>query len=226
MNKNQQLIQLRTRKLGVLILDSRRAAHRTAEECASAIGIDLEKFMAFENGEFAPSLPELEVLAFELDIPLEHFWGNLALSQVEKTESLKDREHLRSLRDKMIGAAIRMGRIKMNITNGELEQLTSIPEDTLAAYEMGQQSIPLPELEIIARSLDVPIERFFDQKGPIGSWRSQQESVQKFTSMPPEVQEFICKPVNLPYLQLAMRLSELSVDKLRGIAESLLEITF
>jgi len=226
MNKNQQLLQLRTRKLGVLIVDSRRAAHRTPEECAAAIGVDLERYLAFENGEIAPSLPELEVLAYELDIPLEHFWGNQSLSQGEKAESIKDREHLRSLRDKMIGAAIRLGRVKMNITNGELEQLTSIPEDTLSAYEMGQKSIPLPELEIIARTLDVPIERFFDQKGPIGSWRSQQESVQKFTSMPPEIQEFICKPVNLPYLQLAMRLSDLSVDKLRGIAESLLEITF
>jgi hypothetical protein len=44
--------------------------------------------------------------------------------------------------------------------------------------------------------------------------------------LPEDVREFICKPVNLPYLKLAMRLSELSVEKLRAVAEGLLEITY
>jgi len=37
--------------------------------------------------------------------------------------------------------------------------------------------------------------------------------------------DFISKPVNRPYLQLAQRLSEMSVEKLRMVAEGLLEIT-
>jgi len=40
------------------------------------------------------------------------------------------------------------------------------------------------------------------------------------------VRAFISKPVNLPYLELAMRLSDLSAEKLRGVAEGLLEITY
>jgi len=36
---------------------------------------------------------------------------------------------------------------------------------------------------------------------------------------------FVLKPINLPYLELAKRLSEMSVDKLRDVAEGLLEIT-
>ena len=37
---------------------------------------------------------------------------------------------------------------------------------------------------------------------------------------------FVCKPVNRPYLELAMKLSGMSTDKLRSVAEDLLDITF
>jgi len=43
--------------------------------------------------------------------------------------------------------------------------------------------------------------------------------------MPLELQEFILKPVNQPYLELAQKLSQMSVDKMRDVAEGLLDIT-
>jgi hypothetical protein len=43
--------------------------------------------------------------------------------------------------------------------------------------------------------------------------------------MPSELQSFVVKPINQPYLELAQRLSEMSVEKLRAVAEGLLEIT-
>jgi hypothetical protein len=39
------------------------------------------------------------------------------------------------------------------------------------------------------------------------------------------MQEFACKPVNRPYLELAMKLSNMSTEKLRSVAEDLLDIT-
>jgi hypothetical protein len=54
---------------------------------------------------------------------------------------------------------------------------------------------------------------------------SQQESIQRFLELPPDMQNFIAQPINRPYLELAQRLSEMEVNKLRGIAEGLLEIT-
>ena len=49
--------------------------------------------------------------------------------------------------------------------------------------------------------------------------------MEDFTDLPLEMQAFISKPINMPYLELAQRLSEMSVDRLRGVAEGLLEIT-
>ena len=95
----------------------------------------------------------------------------------------------------------------------------------LKSYELGERPIPLPELEALLRILDGKIETFFDQGGPIGQWIKQQKSKQQFAQLPAELQEFVCQPVNRPYLELARKLSEMSTDKLRSVAENLLDIT-
>jgi hypothetical protein len=49
--------------------------------------------------------------------------------------------------------------------------------------------------------------------------------MQNFAELSPELQDFLSKPINRPYLELAQRLSEMDVEKLRAVAEGLLEIT-
>jgi hypothetical protein len=49
--------------------------------------------------------------------------------------------------------------------------------------------------------------------------------VEKFLELPDDLQAFLTQPVNRPYLELAVRLSEMSRDKLRSVAEGLLDIT-
>ena len=46
-----------------------------------------------------------------------------------------------------------------------------------------------------------------------------------FLQLPVELQNFVCKPINRPYLELALKLSGMSAEKLRGVAEDLLDIT-
>ena len=66
---------------------------------------------------------------------------------------------------------------------------------------------------------------FEDQHGQAGSWFSQQKYLREFLTLPEDLQKFVSKPINRPYLELAVRLSELKVERLRALAESLLEIT-
>jgi hypothetical protein len=70
------------------------------------------------------------------------------------------------------------------------------------------------------------IETIFDQTGPIGKWLIQQKAIDDFLQLPAELQNFVSKPINRPYLELAMKLSGMSTDKLRSVAEDLLEITY
>ncbi len=69
------------------------------------------------------------------------------------------------------------------------------------------------------------VESFFDQNGTIGQWMNEQEAVSAFMKLSPEMRAFVCMPVNQPYLELAHKLSQLSTEKLRSVAEGLLDIT-
>jgi transcriptional regulator with XRE-family HTH domain len=226
MDKQQQMMQLRLRKIGLLIFDGRNSARRSIQECADAIGVSAEKFQAFEKGENAPSLPEIENLAYFLDIPIEHFWGGESLTARIKPENVQQKEQLRKIRDRLIGVALRAARSRLNFSAKELSLATLIPEDKINEYELGSCPVPLPDLEILAKALDIRVEDLIDQRGPIGKWRTEKLETARFFELEPGLRQFICTPVNIPYLSLAVRLSQFSVERLRKIAESILEITF
>lgn len=216
---------LRTKKLGVLIRDVRLAARRNLEECARAIGVTKGVFRAYEEGRRAPSLPELEFLVYYLKLPIDHFWGKASISGDQADAEALDLPQLIELRQRMIGALLRQERNTASVSIKSLTQDTGIPSGRIKAYELGQRAIPVPELEALLTALGGRIETFFDQSGPIGEWMIDQKSVQQFLDLPKELQAFVCQPVNRPFLELAMKLSSMSTDKLRSVAEGLLDIT-
>jgi len=129
------------------------------------------------------------------------------------------------IRQRLIGAFLRQQRENASLSSRALSEQSGISTARLKAYELGERPIPLPELEGLVALLDGQIEAMFDQTGPVGQWMTQQKAVQDFLQLPPELQSFVSRPVNHPYLELAMRLSEMSTDKLRSVAENLLDIT-
>jgi transcriptional regulator with XRE-family HTH domain len=219
-------LEIRAKKLGVLIREARLNAEKEIAECAQAMGISPETFAAYENGSQAPSLPELETLAFFLNIPTEYFWERATLStgQVERP-ALESIGSLLPLRHRIISVLLRKSRLEADISLEELSRYVEISPDQLKRYESGEQPVPLPALEVISVALNLSIREFQDQSGPIGRWAMQRKAIEGFLELPPEMQQFVSKPVNLPYLELAQRLSEMSVDRLRNVAEGLLEIT-
>src|SRR5258708_4643781 len=103
-------ITLRAKKLGVLIRDARVAARRNLGECATAIGVTKGVFRAYEEGRRAPSLPELEILVYYLDLPIDHFWGKASISDSEDENEPLDLPRLVEVRQRMIGALLRQDR--------------------------------------------------------------------------------------------------------------------
>ncbi|HBX68483.1 MAG TPA: hypothetical protein DEH25_03620 [Chloroflexi bacterium] len=219
-------LEIRAKKLGVLIRDARTRFSKESTDCAQAMGVSVEKFVAFENGEQAPSLPELEALSYFLDIPVEHFLGRKSINTNQTEQSkLHQLENLLPLRNRIIGVMLRKARIEAGISFEELGKHVEVKPEQIKAFETGTFAVPLPELEMICLALNLSMREFQDQQGPIGKWALQKKSVDGFLELPPDMQQFISKPINLPYLELAQRLSEMSVDRLRSVAEGLLEIT-
>ena len=148
MSNPLQMMKIRNRKLGVLIYDSRSAARRSADECAHAMGATVEEFKSFETGVAAPSLPQIELLAAYLNVPLEHYWGHQSISNKAGEQPLEEKKRMLNLRNKVIGASLRLARSNKNFSVADLASATALPEGKLQSYEAGEASIPLSELEL------------------------------------------------------------------------------
>jgi transcriptional regulator with XRE-family HTH domain len=226
MDKNEQLMQIRMKKLAILIRDLRRVFRKGPDEIAEVMGVSLEEFHSIEQGKTAPTLPQLEAVACFLDIPASYFWTKNVMPEEEVFMDAKARKTLRKIRNRYLGVRLRQLRNRIPLSEDALAEKTSLTTDMIRKYESGKVSIPIPVLENLLRGLGSGVEDVFDQSGPIGAWRNKRQNVSSFLNLSLQHQQFITKPVNKPYIDLAMRLSEFSVEKLRSIAEGLLEITY
>jgi transcriptional regulator with XRE-family HTH domain len=217
---------IRSKKLGVLIRDARQKRRKTLHEAANLVGTTPGIFFAWEEGRRSPSLPELELLAYSFSLPLNHFWGNALHADAVGLAGNLNQKALVSIRQRFIGALLRQAREKREKSLTQLAEQSGVSMKRLRAFELGDNPIPLPELEGLINLLGGSIEDLFDQSGPVGEWMALQQALGEFQQLPRELRDFISKPGNRPYLELAMKLSALSGDKLRSVAESLLDITF
>ncbi len=220
-----EAIAIRSKILGVLIQDARLASGKSQEDCALAIGVTTATLQMYEYGEQAPSLPELEALAFYLNILPDHFWKRTIKSGSSSGGKSSDVSQMIGLRQRMIGVMLRQARTEQGITLETAAEHAGMTASHLEAVEVGEASISVPQLEMLASVVERPIQYFMDRSGPVGVWTNQQKVIQGFLTLSPEIQDFISRPVNQPYLELAKRLSEMSVDKLRAVGEGILEIT-
>jgi len=218
--------QIRMKILGALIKDARLATGKSISDCASVIGITNERLRAFENGGKPPSVPELESLAFFMDVPLDHFWGQESRykQRNEQISSANLKQYIID-RQKKVGELLQKSRVEAKLSLKELSDSANTTPRRLKTFEAGEKPIPIPELEQMVAYMDLRIEDFQDVESEVGKWTAQAKSIKQFLELPEEIQEFVTIPVNIPYLEIARNLSGLSVEKLRTLAEGILDIT-
>jgi len=208
--------------LGVLIQDARLHAGRSVADCAAMLKMDADTFAQVEQGEQVISLPELEVLAMYLHVPMAHFWGSHTLGQPESL----DFETFLELRQRILGVSFHHARTTAGMSVAELAAKTDIPAEEIERFELGQETISILKLENLAQALDHSLDDFVgDKQGPLARHEQAQKMQRHFAELPPEIQAFIAEPVNRTYLETAMQLSEMDVHRLRRIAEGILDIT-
>jgi len=222
---NPNVVMLKAKKFGVLLRAARLNRGKSIDDCAIILKIPVEVYEAFEFGEQSITLPQLEILALFLETPLDNFFDQHSLNNDQGINPDINLEKLIPLRQRMLGVIIRKIRLDLNLSIAGLSEKTGISTETLESYELGEKPIALHELETIAKSLNRSISDLQDHTGPIGRWLEQQSAVKGFLALPSELQGCVVKPAYRPYLEVAKRLSDMSTDKLRGVAEGLLEIT-
>jgi transcriptional regulator with XRE-family HTH domain len=219
-------LQLRGKILGVLIRDARLKIKKSTQELASLIGVSPEEYEQYEFGKQAISLPELELLAKNLQTPIEQFLERSLTTDSEEPKPKIDPTSLIKLRQRIIGAKLRQKRQNSQITLNELAGQIGIDRADLEAFELGSKPVPIPVLEKLSLSLSSSLHDFLEQKTFDEQPKMQTGTTADFLKLPTDIQSFVVKPVNQPYLEIAMKLSEISAERLRAIAEGLLEITY
>jgi transcriptional regulator with XRE-family HTH domain len=221
----QERLTLRRKIVGIALRQARERAGRTVQACAALLGISPARYRAYEAGRQDPTLPELEVLAWFFQTPLSALLEPDQRNTSPEEEMAEAAPEFIALRHRVIGLILRQAREAAGKSLREVAAALGCTPRRLRAYESGERPIPLVELERLAAHLGLSLADLRDAESPIGQAAILLDQIEGFRALPPEVRAFVTAPVHLPYLRLAMRLSELPADRLRHIAEDLLEIT-
>jgi transcriptional regulator with XRE-family HTH domain len=221
----QLAINILSKKMGVLLRSAREQRGETKKSCGEVIGVTPRTISKFETGEKSPSLPELEVLAYFLDVPLERFWEDIAPDSQDKMDGLRNLSQRLEIRNLKIGASLKKYRQEAKISMKDVSEKIGLTTYRLKSYENGSFAVPVAELNAMLRLYDRELEDLIVDSGPIADWAHAKKAGEAFVELPTDLQEFILKPINRPYLEIAMKLSQMSVDKMRDVAEGLLDIT-
>jgi transcriptional regulator with XRE-family HTH domain len=218
-------ISILSKKMGVLLKVARTRRGESKKSCGDIIGVSSRMITKFESGEKSPSLPELEVLAYYLDIPLENFWEDTNPDHQDRMKVLSNLQNRLELRNLKIGASLRKFRQEAKLSMKEVAEKLGITTYRLKSYEKGTFPVPIAELNALARLYNHQLNDLVVDSGPVSEWAHNIKAGDAFIELPRDLQDFVIKPVNRPYLEIAVKLSQMSVDQMRDVAERLLDIT-
>lgn len=216
--------RIRGKMLGVLLRDARLAAVRSIEDCARLLQISPQEIEAWEYGDAVPALPQLELLAFYLDVPVSHFWGSNIVSDAQDNRDAKQPEYI-TLRNHMIGALLRQAREALGMTLEELSDASGIAVEALQHYELGELAIPMHELVILASDVKQPMTYFLETDSQVGELLAMREAWKNFQELPEDLRDFVSNPVNRGFLHIAQMFSQMPTDRLREVGASIVDIT-
>ena len=216
---------IRAKMVGVLLRDARLNADRSLGDCARLLSVSGQQVEDWEYGEGVPSLPQLELLASYLDVPITHFWSTETLTGSDDGKHQHIQQEYLALRDRMVGALLRQAREDGGISLETLSNASHLPVDLLTDYELGDVPIPLHELSVLASHVNKNMSYFLESSGFIGQLLTARQEWKDFADMPEEVRRFAANPLNAGFIEFAVMLSQMPTDKLRQMAESMLEIT-
>jgi transcriptional regulator with XRE-family HTH domain len=154
---------------------------------------------------------------------MAHFWGNFTL----KSAVEPNYKNFTKIRQRIIGALLRQARLQSKRSLEEAADYLGSTVQQIQDYESGATAVPLFELERVGKYFGVPLDYFSDEaRGPLAQHEARQKMLKRFDELSPEVKKFVVEPINLSYIETAMRLSDFDVKRLRNIAEGILDITF
>ncbi|MGD8623123.1 MAG: helix-turn-helix transcriptional regulator [Anaerolineae bacterium] len=222
-----QTIAIRDKIIGVLVRQARLGAGKSQRECAELMGCSPSTFSKYERGKKGLSLPQLEILAYFFEVPIQALLDAEYLDREEEEKNPLPLEQIMQVRQKILGVQFRQCREASGLTQREMADMMGCSTYMVARYESGKADIPLAQLEIAVEQCGRSLGEFLDdQTVPLGKAEEERQMLARLEELPDDVRDFILKPSNSLYLRIALLLSAMKADSLRQIAETLLDITY
>lgn len=210
--------RLRNRLLGVLIRRRRLEAERALADCAEFMATPPALIEAWEFGECAPSLPQVEMLS-------QFFNGDHAGTDGgDNAEAALARAEYILLRRRIIGALLRAARLSRSASAADLSQSSGLDPNQLERYELGEEMLPLSDLIALAQALSADLNDFAPLPGLALAPSRGSESRAAETEVKSEWRQFAADGENLPFIRLAMAFQHIARDDLHRIADALFAI--
>jgi transcriptional regulator with XRE-family HTH domain len=218
-------VAARRQLLGALMQGVRAKQGKTKQDCAQAMGVTVATYTAYEEGRRDTTLPELELLAYYLKVPVRLFFERP--ERLLADDPLVPAEKVIALRQRIIGALLRQARQDKNRSVKDLAARLGVTMRRVSDYELGRKPMPVSQLQEAADMLGVPMSYFIDEGvGPIGEQELLRSQFEKFTELPDDLRKFAVNPTNISYLRVAQRLSDMTTEQLRNLAAAILDITY
>jgi transcriptional regulator with XRE-family HTH domain len=224
---SQEAILIQNKIIGVALRNARARAGKSIQECAVALSCPPESVTKAEEGLEGLTLPQLEVLAHVLNTPLAYMLGEQEFQDDHVQDVSLPYDNVMTIRRKIIGVILRQARLELGRTLDDIATAEGYTPEHLARVELGEEQIDLVKLRSLAKQLNIVFEDFVQKDIiPLTPAERDARDLQYLAHLPQDVREFVLKPINMPYLQVAMNLSHMPAEALRQIASGLLEITY
>ncbi len=210
---------LRGKILGVLIRQSRLAAEVTTEDCARYLSVKPQLIEAWELGERAPSLSQLEGLASCFKAPMsDESLSAAVLPQAEQDEYMR-------IRQRLAGALLQSARRDQEASIEDISARTGLDADLLQRYEYGESVMPVHHLTALAQAVQRDLSYFTDSAG-VSLRRASPSARNAATAKDEDVDlaQFAADQRNRAFIRLAMAFRDIDREDLDRIASALLAI--
>ncbi len=216
-----ETLVLQRKIIGVLMRAAREKAHRTVNQAAQCLGVTPARLRQYERGTREISLPELELFALYLQVPLSFFLSleSMVEEDVPKPPSVEEMRIRRS----MIGAKLKQARLAAGKTKEETAQAIKRTPAALLRYERGLTDVPITELDQLAHLFKVNLFYFISDDSKVAG-RGPVMDLERLARLPKDVRAFVLDSNNLPYLRMAMKFGDLPIEKLKELGEILLVV--
>lgn len=207
------------RSLGARLRYVRETRGYTLAQCAERSRIPVQRLRSYEEEKAEPSLPEIEAIAYALNVSVQALVGEAPLLlHTTKPENLAQWV---KLRHQIIGALLSKARSERKATLKEVAQATGLKPAQLRRIESGQP-VSLSVLQKLMAYYGLTLEQLLDLGvGHIGEAQLHTWQCEQLARLEPELRKFVTQPDAAPYLEVARRLSELPAGTLGAFVQAL-----